>query len=82
MVFEIIGPKIVFILGFINLISLLLVLFSCRCLIGVKFVENMWQKYEWYKKFYNKHCYYWWLFIISVLLHTILAFLIFGNPLF
>lgn len=73
------GIKLVFILGITNILSILLVFFSCRCLIGIKFVNKMWQ-YEWYKKFYNKHCYYWWVFIISVLLHTIIAFVIFGNP--
>ena len=80
MALEIIGPKIVFILGITNILSILLVFLSCRCLIGIKFVNKMWQKYNWYKKFYSKHCYFWWIFIISVLLHAIFAFIIFGNP--
>lgn len=73
------GIKLVFILGIINILSILLVFFSCRCMAGIKLVNKMLQ-YEWYKKYYSKHCYYWWIFVISVLLHTILAFLIFGNP--
>ena len=76
------GAKLTFILGITNVISILLVLFSCRCLIGTAFVKRMWDTHEWYKKFYNAHCIYWRIFIASVLLHTILAFLIFGNPFF
>ena len=74
------GVKLVFILGIVNILSILLVFFSCRCLVGVKFVNKLWQ-YGWSKRFYSMHCYYWWVFITSVFLHTILAFLIFGNPL-
>ena len=77
---NILSVKLIFILGIINIVSILLVFFSCRCMIGAKFTNKMW-KYEWYKKFYNMHCYFWRIFIVSVLLHTILAFLIFGNPL-
>ena len=73
------SAKIAFILGFTNITSLVLVLFSCRCMMGIKlFVYLM--KYSWYKRFYTNHCYYWWVFIISVLLHTVFAFVAFGNP--
>ena len=47
--------------------------------LGIKFVNKMWQ-YEWYKKFYNWHCYYWWIFIISVILHATLALYAYGIP--
>ncbi|OGY47713.1 MAG: hypothetical protein A3J62_03985 [Candidatus Buchananbacteria bacterium RIFCSPHIGHO2_02_FULL_38_8] len=73
------GIKLVYILGITNIISILLVFFSCRCMMGMKFFTRLAQ-YQWYKKFYSKHCYYWWLFIISVLFHTFLVFFIFGNP--
>ncbi len=73
------GAKLVFVFGIINILGLVLVFLSCRCLVGLDFVKKMW-KYSWYQKFYNKHCYYWWFFAISVLIHVILAFLIFGNP--
>jgi len=80
MVFEtLLGPKIVFLLGMANILGILLIFFSCRCLIGNAFVQRMYQK-DWYRKFYNAHCYYWWFFFISVVLHTVFAFLIFGNP--
>ena len=78
----VLGAKIAFVLGFTNIISILLVFFSCRCLVGTAFVKKMWDRYGWYRKFYNTHCLYWWIFIISVLLHTVLAFMSFGNPFF
>ncbi len=74
-----IGVKLIYILGLSNIIGLLLVFFSCRCLVGINFVKKMW-KYRWYQKFYNYHCYYWWFFFISVLMHTLIAFLVFGIP--
>lgn len=75
------GLKLVFILGVINIAGLLLVFFSCRCLMGRKFAERLW-KHGFYKKFYNYHCYFWWIFMISVLLHTAVAFLTFGIPVY
>jgi len=70
--------QIVFILGITNIISLFFVLLSCRCMLGT-FVNKLW-KYEWYKKFYSLHCYFWWIFIISVIFHAVLAIITFGNP--
>lgn len=76
----VLGVKLTFIFGIVNVIGLALVLLSCRCLLGNSITKKLWQ-YGWYKKFYSKHCYYWWLFIISVLIHAALGFLVFGNPL-
>lgn len=73
------GYKFTFIFGIINIISLMLVFFSCRCLVGANFVKKMW-KYKWYQKYYNLHCYYWWIFIISVILHSLFALVTFGSP--
>jgi len=73
------GLKLIFLLGIINILSIVLVFFSCRCLMG-KRLGNWLQKYPKYLKFYQKHCYFWWLFVISVFFHTLLAFLIFGSP--
>ena len=69
--------KIVFVLGIVNLISLFLVLFSCRCMMGT--IVSRLVRYNWYKKFYSFHGYYWWIFIISVLLHSVLAVIVYGN---
>lgn len=73
------GIKLVYVLGITNLMFILLVLFTCRCLLGKKIVGRLWN-YAWYKKLYARHCIFWWFFIASVILHTILAFIIFGNP--
>ena len=74
------GIRLIYILGITNIIGIILVLFSCRCILGVR-VANRIIKYSWGKIFYKYHCLYWWLFIISVILHTILAFVYLGNPL-
>lgn len=72
-------PRLVFLLGAINIIALLLVFFSCRCLAGNRFVNKMMER-GWYRKFYSRHCCYWWLLFVSVVLHAILAFRVFGSP--
>ena len=71
--------RILFILGVINLVTGALIFFSCRCMAGIKFVNAMF-KYNWYQKYYSRHCYYWWFFIISVAIHATVGFLIFGIP--
>ncbi len=67
-----IASKILLIAGITNVIFVVLVFFSCRCLVGKNIYSRL-IKYDWYKKFYTKHCYYWWAFFISVLVHTFLA---------
>ncbi len=69
--------KFVYILGWLNIIGLILVLFSCRCALG-KLVSL--SKSKLYMKFYRYHCYYWYFFIISVVIHAIFAITAFGNP--
>ena len=73
-----IGVKLMFLMGFSNLVFLALVLTTCRCM-SKTFVNALF-KYEWYQKYYGKHCYYWWGFVISVAIHATLGFLVFGWP--
>ncbi len=75
----IIGPKIAFLLGITNVVFMLAVFFSCRCMVGMGFVNKM-LKNGWYRKYYDYHCYYWMAFFLSVILHVIVVFYIFGNP--
>ncbi len=75
---ELLTAKIVYVLGISNIVFGLLILFTCRCMLGL--VVRKLMKYEWYRKFYRLHCYFWWLFILSVFLHAIFAFMVFGNP--
>ena len=74
------GVKLIYVFGYINLISIILVLLSCRCLLTKNF--HFLNKYSWFTKLYKYHCYFWWIFIVSVLLHTFFAFNTFGNPFF
>jgi hypothetical protein len=71
--------KLTFILGATNIVGLILVFFSCRCLVSAGFISRMLER-GWYRKFYNLHCYFWWLFIISVVLHAIIALSAYGIP--
>lgn len=71
--------RLLFILGIINVVGMVCVFLSCRCLVGNS-LFNALMKHEWYKKFYNFHCWFWRIFFASVLLHVIVAFLLFGNP--
>ncbi len=73
------AAKLVYLLGFSNVILLLLIFFSCRCLMG-KTLGNYLLKYSWFKKLCALHCYLWWFFFLSVLLHTLIAFDAFGSP--
>jgi hypothetical protein len=75
MIDPLIGYQLIPILGWLNIIGLSLVLLSCRCLLGINFSSKLYQ-YGWYKRFYKYHCLYWYLFIGSVLFHTILAFIL------
>ena len=73
-----IAEKAAYLLGYANILGLILVLFSCRCIMGTK--PQTLSKSKFYMKFYSYHCYYWWFFIVSVALHALLAITAFGNP--
>ena len=75
---QLLAAKATYILGYANIIGLLLVLLSCRCIIGIN--PTKLSKSKFYMNFYKYHCYYWWFFIISVALHATLAVTAFGNP--
>lgn len=72
------GIKIVYVLGWSNVVFLFLILFSCRCIIGLKSAALSRSKI--YMAIYKYHCYYWWLLAASVILHAVIAFIVFGNP--
>ena len=73
--------NLLLVLGLTNLITITLVWLSCRCRLGNGLFNRLMER-GFYKKFYNLgHCYYWWLFIASVLLHATLAIDLFLIPL-
>lgn len=65
-------------LGLTNVIFIALVWLSCRCRLG-SFGQRLMER-GWYRKFYNWHCWYWWAFILSVLIHATFAIDLFGLP--
>ena len=76
---ELVSIKTIYLLGITNIIFGILVLFSCRCFVGFKWFIALMQK-PLFRRFYEWHCWWWRLFIASVFLHTLVAFLIFGFP--
>lgn len=75
------GIKLIVLMGISNLIWLILVRLSCRCMLKHKFYTN-WMKNKRFDAFFNLHCFFWLLLEISVLIHVTLVLLIFGIPLF
>jgi len=73
------APRIVFILGIINLVSGLFVFFTCRCLPGWKIGEKLMQK-PCYQKIFKWHCFVWWVFWISVIVHAVFAIGFYSIP--
>jgi hypothetical protein len=73
------ATRILFVLGIINLVTGLLIFFSCRCLPGSKIGKGL-MKHPWYQKFIKLHCYIWWIFWASVVIHAILAMIYIGWP--
>lgn len=71
--------KLVYVLGITNLLGLFLVFFSCRCLMGPRLAKFM-LKIPSYQKFYQTHCWWWYLFFISVAAHALLAISVYGSP--
>ena len=71
------ATRLIVILGIINLVTGVLVFFSCRCLPGSG-LGNRLMKYKGYQRFYKYHCYIWRVFWPSVMIHAILAVIFFG----
>ena len=74
-----VATRIIFILGIINLVSVLLIFFSCRCLPGSRIGSKL-MKYRPYQRYYKYHCHIWKVFWPSVTVHAILAIIFLGWP--
>ncbi|MFQ5406134.1 MAG: hypothetical protein ACE5DI_03190 [Candidatus Micrarchaeia archaeon] len=72
------GIKIVILLGFANVFFMLLILATCRCTVAFDFAKGLLDR-SWFKRLYAWHCYYWYAFILSVLLHAVLALDLYGS---
>ena len=73
------ATRLIIVLGILNLITGVLIFFSCRCLSGSR-LGNKLMKYQVYKRFYKYHCYVWKVFWPSVMIHAMLAVIFFGWP--
>ena len=62
--------RLIFILGIVNFVTGLLVLASCRC---IPQIFGRLMKYPAYQRFFKYHCYIWWAFWASVIVHASLA---------
>jgi len=80
MIFQtVVAAKLISILGIINLVTAVLVLPTCRCVPGLRITGNPMQ-YVAYRRFFKYHCYYWWVFWLSVVVHAIFAIGFMGLP--
>lgn len=75
----IIYARVVFITAMINLITLSLILLSCRC-VGMWGLTSKITKHSWYKRFFKWHCYVWYVFLPSVIIHAVFALTLMGIP--
>jgi hypothetical protein len=66
------ATRILFILGFVNLVTGLAIFFSCRCFPGSR-IGKKFMRYRWFQGFFKIHCYIWWVFWVSVIIHASLA---------
>ena len=76
-IFQLIAPRLIFILGIVNLVLGLSIFFSCRCIPNWKLTSSL-MKYGAYKRFFKLHCYLWWIFWPSVIVHAVVAIVFFG----
>jgi len=73
------AARVIIALGIVNLVTGLLIFFSCRCLGGSTLGSKL-MKHKAYQRFYKYHCYIWRVFWPSVMIHAILAIVFFGWP--
>jgi len=72
--------RLIFILGIVNLVTVFLISFSCRCLPGSKLVGKALMKNNLYRRFFTYHCYIWPVFWTSVVIHAFFAIMLVGWP--
>jgi hypothetical protein len=76
-IFNLLAIRLLFILGIVNVVTGLLIFFSCRCLPGSRIGGKL-MKYQPYQRFYKYHCYIWKVFWPSVIIHALLAIIFIG----
>ena len=73
------ATRLVFILGLVNLFSLLALFFSCRCMAGLGLFSRL-SRFTTHTRLYRYHCYYWIVLGLSVGAHLGIAISVLGVP--
>jgi hypothetical protein len=73
------AARLIFILGVVNLVTGLLVYFSCRCLPGSRIGLRL-MRFGPYRSYYRYHCFVWAVFWPSVVVHAFFAIMFYGWP--
>ncbi len=77
MIDQALGIRLIQIFGVINVVTFLMIASTCRCVVGVRFFNDL-MKRDWYKWYFNHHCWYWRAFMLSVLIHVAIVLMVFG----
>lgn len=73
------AARLVFILGITNLLIVLSIFVSCRCILGSAAGARL-MKMGWYAGLCRHHCHLWYLLGVSITLHIIVAASLLGFP--
>ena len=69
--------QVIVTLGVLNIIMAVLLFSTCRCIPGLKPFGKLMER-PGYRSYYKYHCYLWWVFWPSVVVHASLAIVVFG----
>jgi hypothetical protein len=72
--------KIIFISAVLNVVLLIMLSLSCRCVPMLGRLGNKLMSYRPFQNFYKIHCYLWTIFWISVIVHMVFAIALIGIP--
>jgi len=73
------ATRVIFALGLVNLLTLLALFFSCRCM-GALGLYSKISRFRAYGTLYRFHCYYWIILGLSVAAHLGIAISVLGIP--
>jgi len=73
------AARIIFALGILNFLLIVLITLSCRCVSGSNIGSRL-MRYRFYKRFFAKHCYLWYVLCPSVVVHAFFAVMFMGWP--
>ena len=71
--------RLVVLFGYLNVLFVLLLLSSCRCVGIFKVFRGLLTENKVFRRFYDFHCYFWYGLLISVVLHAVLAVDLYGG---